>query len=143
MYLGRHPRLAMAVLLVAVMAISCGLLGRHPCLAMTTFNEVYETARTRLDDYNVCHTQGRALNSYGQAVLEAIPVNADPKTDDERAEWLRDALVAIACDDSDGDGHANASEIDVLTFPGSENDSPIMIGGGLQGERTSLTSSRC
>ena len=122
--------LVMTTALVAFTAVSCGLLGRHPGLAMTTFNEVYETEGTLLDDCKVCHARGRALNSYGQAVREAIPADADPKTDDQRVRWLREAMLAVAADDSDGDGYPNGAEIDVRTFPGDRNDAPTAIGDG-------------
>lgn len=119
--------LVLAFSLCALVAASCGLIGGHSRLAMTTFNEVYETDGTRLDDCRVCHSQGRALNSYGKGVRNAIPPDAKPRTDDERALWFRDALAAIACDDSDGDGYENGVEIHVRTFPGNEKDAPTTI----------------
>lgn len=109
---------AMAGGLVAVAAVWYGLLSPHPRLAMTTFNEVYQTEGTRLDDCAVCHTQGRELNGYGQAVRRAIPLDAEPGTDEERVELLIAALRAVEAEDSDGDGHANLAEIMGRTFPG-------------------------
>jgi len=40
------------------------------------------------------------------------------------------AMLAVAADDSDGDGYPNGAEIDVRTFPGDRNDAPTAIGDG-------------
>ena len=127
--MGRKTAVAAGVTAVAgvfaIAAVWYGLLSPHPRLAMTTFNDVYGTEDSRLDNCAVCHTHGRALNSYGQAVRRAIPLDAEPGTDDERIELLRAALRAVEAEDSDGDGSTNLVEIEGRTFPGDSG-----AGGG-------------
>ena len=120
-------QLTTALSFVVLVTLSCGWFGQHSRLAMTTFNETYGTHDSRLDDCSVCHTTGRSLNRYGQAVMDAIPVNEDPKTDDERARLLREAMAAVENEDSDGDGYSNALEIDDRSFPGDEADVPERV----------------
>ena len=108
----------LATAIVGLVAGGCGVFGEHSKLAMSTFNDVYLTEGTTLDDCSVCHSGRRALNPYGQAVDDQILKGIDPDTDEEKIELLRNALIGVEALDSDGDGQANDREIMARTRPG-------------------------
>ncbi|TGC09150.1 PGF-CTERM sorting domain-containing protein [Methanolobus halotolerans] len=75
---------------------------------MDEFNEEYGTNGTRLDTCDTCHGSDiESLNPYGMDYQE---------NDGD--------LGAIESLDSDGDGYSNEEEINVLTFPGDQEDNP-------------------
>ena len=80
------------------------------------FNNLYNTANTRLDDCAVCHPGGRTsrLDPYGQAF----------DAQHAAGKSVQDSLLAIESLDSDGDGWTNIQEIRALTFPGLPADHP-------------------
>ncbi|WP_156164116.1 MULTISPECIES: PGF-CTERM sorting domain-containing protein [unclassified Methanosarcina] len=73
---------------------------------LTSFNQHYDTAGTRLDSCATCHN-GEARNPYGRAYAGSGK-----------------NFVAIENLDSDGDGFTNLVEINALTFPGNPDDYP-------------------
>lgn len=73
---------------------------------LTSFNQYYDTAGTRLDSCATCHS-GEARNPYGRAYAGSGK-----------------NFAAIENLDSDGDGFTNLVEINSLTFPGNPDDYP-------------------
>jgi hypothetical protein len=73
---------------------------------LTSFNQHYDTAGTRLDSCATCHN-GEARNPYGRAYSGSGR-----------------NFAAIENLDSDGDGFTNLAEINALTFPGNPDDHP-------------------
>jgi hypothetical protein len=81
---------------------------------LSSFNNLYSTAGTRLDDCSTCHTSsGFALNPYGDDVLTSLNQLGD----------IAAALQAVENIDSDGDGDNNIAEIRAFTFPGDAGSS--------------------
>jgi hypothetical protein len=79
---------------------------------MNSFNNLYSTAGTRLDDCSTCHTsQGFGLNPYGADVLDNLSGD------------IVAAMQAVENIDSDGDGDLNITEIKAFTFPGDAGSS--------------------
>ncbi|WP_048159335.1 hypothetical protein [Methanosarcina sp. WWM596] len=78
---------------------------------LTSFNQHYETAGTRLDSCPTCHN-GEAVNPYGRAYLGSGR-----------------NFAAIENLDSDGDRFTNLVEIKALNFPGNPDDHPQITSG--------------
>lgn len=94
------------ILLLAVVILTGAPTASAKSSFLTSFNQHYETAGTRLDSCATCHI-GEARNPYGKAY----------------AVSGRD-FTAIENLDSDGDGFTNLVEIKALTFPGNSDDYP-------------------
>jgi hypothetical protein len=76
---------------------------------LTTFNNLYFTEGTILDDCGVCHGASTSqVNSYGQSLVDSLVTHPN----------LEDALAAIEPIDSDGDGVTNINEIKGRSLPG-------------------------
>ena len=108
-------------------ALFFGILGRHPTLALDSFNAEYSTKDTRLDTCAVCHTTGRLLNLYGADVrrqFDSAMTSRKAKTEAEKIESFRLVIRAIEGRDTDGDGFSNLAEISARTFPGDPADRP-------------------
>jgi hypothetical protein len=97
----RHLRLVVA----AAVAIAAGA-AQAKSGYLTTFNSRYGTARTALDDCNLCHS-AEPYNAYGIAVRDA-----------GSATSITSALAAVEQLDSDRDGYKNLDEINARTLPG-------------------------
>ncbi|KKG10056.1 hypothetical protein EO92_02055 [Methanosarcina sp. 2.H.A.1B.4] len=92
--------------LLAVVALMGAPMASAKPSFLTSFNQHYETAGTRLDSCTTCHN-GEAINPYGRAYLGSG----------------RD-FTSIENLDSDGDGFTNLAEIKALNFPGNPDDHP-------------------
>lgn len=96
------------VLLLTVVALIGLPMAAAQSSYLTSFNQYYNTAGTKLDSCNTCHTSsGGTLNSYGRAYLVSGR-----------------NFASIESLDSDKDGFTNLQEIKALTFPGDPNDYP-------------------
>jgi len=94
------------ILLVAVVVLIGAPMASAKPNFLTSFNQHYDTAGTRLDSCATCHN-GEAKNPYGRAYSGSG----------------RD-FAAIENLDSDGDGFTNLAEIKALNFPGKPDDHP-------------------
>ena len=94
------------ILLLAVAALMGTPTASAKSSFLTSFNQHYDTAGTRLDSCTTCHNGGGG-NPYGRAYFG----NG------------RD-FTAIENLDSDEDGFTNLAEIKALTFPGDPDDHP-------------------
>lgn len=94
------------ILLVAVVALMGAPMASAKPNFLTSFNQHYETAGTRLDSCTTCHN-GEAINPYGRAYLGSGK-----------------NFTSIENLDSDKDGFTNLVEINTLNFPGNPNDHP-------------------
>ena len=95
-------------LLVMIIAVAGIQTVSAPGDMMDEFNQEYDTNGTRLDNCTVCHGESiESLNPYGMDYQEN---DAD--------------LMAVEPLDSDEDGFSNQEEIDALTFPGDQEDTP-------------------
>lgn len=94
------------ILLVAVVALMGAPMVSAKSSFLTSFNQQYDTAGTRLDSCTTCHN-GEAVNLYGRAYSGSGK-----------------SFAAIENLDSDGDGFTNLVEINALNFPGNPNDHP-------------------
>ena len=94
------------VLLVAVVALIGAPMASAKPSFLTSFNQHYDTAGTRLDSCATCHN-GEARNPYGRAYSGSGR-----------------NFAAIENLDSDGDGFTNLAEINALNFPGKPDDHP-------------------
>jgi len=92
--------------LVAVVALLGAPMASAKSSFLTSFNQHYDTAGTRLDSCATCHN-GEARNPYGRAYSGSGR-----------------NFTAIENLDSDGDGFTNLVEINSLTFPGNPDDYP-------------------
>jgi hypothetical protein len=106
------------------------------------FLETYPTkAGTKLDNCNLCHTGGSYVNSRGKTVelgscqwchqtygydgAGNIADTLNPFGSAYKSAGRNAAAVSLIADqDSDGDGHTNAEEIDDNKFPGDADDYP-------------------
>ncbi|MDD3248237.1 MAG: PGF-CTERM sorting domain-containing protein [Methanosarcina sp.] len=94
------------ILLVAVVALMGASTASAKSNYLTSFNQHYETAGTRLDSCTTCHNGG-AVNPYGRAYLGSGR-----------------NFASIENLDSDKDGFTNLAEISALNFPGKPDDHP-------------------
>lgn len=94
------------ILLVAVVALIGAPMASAKPNFLTSFNQHYDTAGTRLDSCATCHN-GETRNPYGRAYSGSGR-----------------NFAAIENLDSDGDGFTNLAEISALNFPGNPNDHP-------------------
>jgi len=100
-----NNKLIVILLLAAVVLMGTQMASARPSY-LTSFNQHYDTAGTRLDSCATCHN-GEARNPYGRAYAGSGR-----------------NFVAIENLDSDGDGFMNLVEINALTFPGKPDDYP-------------------
>ena len=76
-------------------------------------------------DCTFCHSTPPALNPYGVALQsELLPGTPRPLSDQDYAEGLVDALIAIESGDADGDGFTNLEELSQGSFPGDLDSLP-------------------
>ena len=94
------------ILLVAVVALMGAPMASAKSSFLTSFNQHYDTAGTRLDSCTTCHNGG-SVNPYGRAYLGSGR-----------------NFASIENIDSDNDGFTNLVEINALTFPGKPDDHP-------------------
>ena len=94
------------ILLVAVVVLTGAPMASAKPSFLTSFNQHYDTAGTRLDSCATCHN-GDARNPYGRAY------SGSGKN-----------FASIENLDSDGDGFTNLVEINALNFPGKPDDHP-------------------
>jgi len=98
-------------LLVAVVALIGAPMASAKPNFLTSFNQHYDTAGTRLDSCATCHN-GEARNPYSRAYSGSGR-----------------NFAAIENLDSDGDGFTNLVEIKALNFPGNPDDHPQTTSG--------------
>lgn len=106
-------------LLVALLAVTVLFVYNNSAEArseyLASFNGMYGTANTVLDDCTTCHGSTKTVrNPYGQSV-EAGILAAKP---------ISQALTDIETVDSDSDGYTNITEIQARTKPGDATSTP-------------------
>ena len=109
------------ILLVAVVALMGAPMASAKPSFLTSFNQHYDTAGTRLDSCATCHN-GEARNPYGRAYSGSGR-----------------NFAAIENLDSDGDGFTNLAEINALNFPGKPDDHPQTTSGILPETTVNVT----
>ncbi len=126
--------IAMLVIVLAVVgaiasALYLGVFSSHPEVALDTFNDVYGTAGTRLDNCKTCHTTSRSTNTYGTHLKSEVSRMMDSRGDNLNEEQGLDAFRAVLRDieelDSDNDRYSNLEEIRARTFPADPEDHPV------------------
>ena len=113
-------KLIIISLLAVVALIGAPMASAKPNF-LTSFNQHYDTAGTRLDSCATCHN-GEARNPYGRAYLGSGR-----------------NFAAIENLDSDGDGFTNLVEIKALNFPGNPDDHPQTTSGILPETTVNVT----
>lgn len=104
----------LSLLLISMLATSVTAYARSGYL--TTFNGMYVTTATRLDDCIVCHINTETRNPYGLDMEAYLAMGYSDMN----------ALSIIEPYDSDGDGYTNFDEIMAFTFPGDPSDAPLI-----------------
>ena len=132
----QRPLIVIAMLVIVLAAAGAitgamylGIFSPHPQVALDTFNDVNDTAGTRLDTCNTCHTTGRSTNLYGTRLKSEFSGMMNPSgetlTEEQTLDAFRAALRDVEELDSDNDRYSNIEEIRALTFPGEPADHPV------------------
>lgn len=113
-HLKNKPLILLSIALIALLVVSIGISYARSNY-LTTFNNMYGTTNTRLDDCVLCHVTDQERNPYGNLIGNFLSMG-----------WgITNALELASFYDSDGDGYLNIDEIFALTFPGDAADFPI------------------
>jgi len=106
-------------IIVALLATTAFIVAVAESGFLSTFNNLYGTSGTLLDDCDTCHIQGQPFKNRN-------PYGVDVKTKLDQGSNIMEALQAIEGDDSDGDGDTNIVEITARTLPGDpDNTTPV------------------
>lgn len=82
---------------------------------LNTFNTLYGTAGSALDNCLTCHGESKSIRN---------PYGADVEAGLNSGMSAAEAIIAIEPDDSDGDGYSNIDEITALSLPGDASSTP-------------------